>query len=230
MGKRIRILVLFGGIGMSMAIVLITFVAYAHKEAVPYLPEGNTYDFGSIEEDETVSHSFTIYNRGNTTLEIHKLMSSCSCTKAEITQDMIEPGHYASVMVFYKARPLKMEDYIAVNVLTNSERMPVIPLRLICRVKTRLFWSPTSISLSKKNSENELFVSKNYAKQLELEDYMPMSEHISIMHSVNENGYVFLFKLLESCPYGNWNEEVDMHFTVDGKKKTISIPVYILNK
>src|SRR6185295_5760287 len=56
-----------------------------------YFPESN-YDFGSIAEGDSVIHEFHFYNRGNASLLITNVSSSCGCTIPKVYKDRLNPG------------------------------------------------------------------------------------------------------------------------------------------
>jgi hypothetical protein len=63
---------------------------------IKVIPE--TYNFGNI-PPEKVSHTFSVENIGESTLEIFKVSTSCGCTTASIDRRMIEPGESAKMVV-----------------------------------------------------------------------------------------------------------------------------------
>lgn len=61
-----------------------------------------THDFGVIPQfGGTVEADFTVTNRGEETLEIGDITTSCSCTSAAIAESSIEPGESTTLTVIF---------------------------------------------------------------------------------------------------------------------------------
>ncbi|HKI79369.1 MAG TPA: DUF1573 domain-containing protein [Ignavibacteriaceae bacterium] len=58
-----------------------------------------TFDFGDVKKGEVVSHNFTIVNRGNSTLEIKRIRTSCGCTAALLNKTKLEAGESGVIHV-----------------------------------------------------------------------------------------------------------------------------------
>ncbi len=50
------------------------------------------HDFGEIQEGFAVAHVFTIENRGDELLEIHRVAASCGCTTTALATNRLAPG------------------------------------------------------------------------------------------------------------------------------------------
>jgi rhodanese-related sulfurtransferase len=55
------------------------------------------YDFGTVDNQNTIEHTFIIKNTGDTTLEITQVKPACGCTVAELTEKMVPPGGISHV-------------------------------------------------------------------------------------------------------------------------------------
>jgi hypothetical protein len=64
---------------------------------------GTEHDFGRVPSRRDVAHVFAIQNRGNDDLMISNLVTSCGCTTAELTSNVIPPGKRADLTVFFDA-------------------------------------------------------------------------------------------------------------------------------
>ncbi len=56
------------------------------------------FDFGTIEPDQTVEHTFSIRNAGTGTLDIEGFRTSCGCVTVELSSLEIEPGDAADLV------------------------------------------------------------------------------------------------------------------------------------
>lgn len=85
----------------------------ADPASVPFLPEGGpqpsiflpkTYeDLGKVGTKEVVTRDFLIVNRGEAPLTISRAYTTCGCTTAEISANVIPPGKAAKVTLRFDA-------------------------------------------------------------------------------------------------------------------------------
>ena len=62
------------------------------------------HDFGSIPASETVSHEFTVSNKGGAPLNISRVQTSCGCTAAVIGHQFLKPGESTVLKVTFDPR------------------------------------------------------------------------------------------------------------------------------
>ena len=83
--------------------------------------EGREYNFGEVREsDSMVSHRFVMRNGGNEPFSIVSVAPRCSCTKANFTPKVIEPGDTTSVLVTFYPRNRSGTFIQRVAVITTS--------------------------------------------------------------------------------------------------------------
>ncbi len=68
-----------------------------------YFPE-NKYDFGSINQGDSVDHEFKFYNRGQATLLITNVSSSCGCAIPKIYKDRLGPGDSSILKIIFYSK------------------------------------------------------------------------------------------------------------------------------
>jgi hypothetical protein len=95
-----------------------------------------SYDFGTIPQ-ETVTHSFTVMNKGDKDLVIGKITTSCGCTTAKIDQKIIPPGQKATLEVTFDplAHDTKGKTTRTVHLETNDPKYPVKDVKIRAFVK-----------------------------------------------------------------------------------------------
>lgn len=60
------------------------------------------HDFGQVPQlGGVVTTEFTVFNKGDSNLEINSISTSCGCTTAEIDFNIIKPGESATLKVFF---------------------------------------------------------------------------------------------------------------------------------
>src|SRR3989344_140395 len=61
------------------------------------------YNFGNINYGDAVNYTFLVKNVGVSLLEIKRVATSCACTTAKISKEVIEPGDAAELEVTYNS-------------------------------------------------------------------------------------------------------------------------------
>lgn len=60
------------------------------------------YDFGKIRQSGgTVSKTFNVFNNGSEDVTINEVLTSCSCTTAEIDKKLLRPGEQGTLTVVF---------------------------------------------------------------------------------------------------------------------------------
>jgi hypothetical protein len=62
------------------------------------------HDFGSIPATETVSHEFTVANKGGAPLNLSRVQTSCGCTAAVLGHQFLKPGESTKLKVTFDPR------------------------------------------------------------------------------------------------------------------------------
>lgn len=79
------------------------------------------YDFGAIKEDGgVVRHDFEFTNSGDAPLVIVRVVTSCTCTKAEFSKKPIAPGQKSSIKIAYDPKKQSGVFYKAIQVFSNG--------------------------------------------------------------------------------------------------------------
>jgi hypothetical protein len=93
---------------------------------------GFSHDFGRIYSSWDVIHVFAIENRGGADLLINNLVTSCGCTTAELSSDVIPPGHRADLKVTFDAdfHPTQGQVSRLVWFATNDPGQPWVEVRV----------------------------------------------------------------------------------------------------
>jgi hypothetical protein len=74
------------------------------NEPTPLVDIPNTqHDFGRVPSRRDVAHVFAVQNTGNDDLVISSLVTSCGCTTAELSSNVIPPGERADLTVYFDA-------------------------------------------------------------------------------------------------------------------------------
>ncbi|MCF8232502.1 MAG: DUF1573 domain-containing protein [Bacteroidales bacterium] len=99
--------------------------------------EAEKYDFGTLEEGEKITHSFSFTNKGERDLIIRATDASCGCTSPEPEKKLIAPGESGSIKVIFNSRGKKGKQHQRVTVIANDPDHPVTTLHLNGTVKKK---------------------------------------------------------------------------------------------
>ncbi|MEE8389860.1 MAG: DUF1573 domain-containing protein [Anaerolineae bacterium] len=105
---------------------------------VPQLDMPNaSHDFGHIYEAWDVTHTFAVQNTGDADLVISNLVTSCGCTTADLSSNVILPGQRADLTVIFDANfhPTSGEVTRLVWFATNDPTQPWVEVRIAADVQ-----------------------------------------------------------------------------------------------
>jgi hypothetical protein len=83
--------------------------------------EQDTFRFGTVEEGERVSHSFSFVNTGKSDLVIVNAYGSCGCTVPEYSKKPVRPGQKGEINVVFDSKGRVGENVKNVTVVANTE-------------------------------------------------------------------------------------------------------------
>jgi hypothetical protein len=97
-----------------------------------------SYDFGRVYGHWDVTHIFALQNTGTADLIIGNLVTSCGCTTAELSSDVIPPGQRADLTVIFDAgfHETHGEVVRVVWFATNDLTQPWVEVRITADVQS----------------------------------------------------------------------------------------------
>ncbi len=98
-----------------------------------FFPETN-HDFGTVEEGKVVNYNFVITNKGNATLEIQDIKTSCGCTAALLNNKSIKPGEEDSIKVQLDTKNHTGKMVRTVTIKSNDPKEPSSTLTIYADV------------------------------------------------------------------------------------------------
>lgn len=115
---------------MKRALYLFLFmiaavVVQAQEEAVKTGPaiqfEEKMFDFGIINQGDTVEHTFVFQNIGTEPLKITSARGSCGCTVPKYSKEAVAPGGTGEVFVRFRSAGKMGKQNKTVTLITNAE-------------------------------------------------------------------------------------------------------------
>jgi hypothetical protein len=96
-----------------------------------------SHDFGDIYEAWDVTHTFAVQNTGDADLQISNLVTSCGCTTAELSGNIIPPGQRADLTVVFDANYHETQGEVTrlVWFATNDPTQPWVEMRITANVR-----------------------------------------------------------------------------------------------
>jgi hypothetical protein len=105
------------------------------------------FDFGTIYQEENVTHEFTFKNAGDAPLKLGKISSSCGCTAAYPSGQEIAPGKTGSIRITFSAGRMRNKVSKHIYIDTNDTTNPRATLTFTGFIKREVDIAPFGIFL-----------------------------------------------------------------------------------
>jgi len=103
-----------------------------------------SHDFGDMKQQQTVTTSVTVTNKGAGLLEIQKVEADCGCTIPTLTKTSLGPGESTEIMIEFNSQKFHGKVFKAVHINTNDPLNPLVDVMLTARVHTPLIIDPST--------------------------------------------------------------------------------------
>ena len=90
-----------------------------------------SFEFGTINQGETVNHTFTIKNEGVNDLIIRNVKTSCGCTTGKLSSERIPGGEKITMDVTFKSAGKRGRQNKAITIISNDPKNSTEILRVI---------------------------------------------------------------------------------------------------
>ena len=101
----------------------------------------DSHDFGRVLQGKTVEYIFTFENRGTDDLLIKEVTTSCGCTAALLSANVIKPGETGQIKVSYDSQGRAGKVSRTINVVSNDPVEPIIELSIAAMVDSSMHTS-----------------------------------------------------------------------------------------
>ena len=82
--------------------------------------EETTFDFGTINSGEEITHVFPFTNSGDADLVIAQVKAACGCTQPEYPKDPVAPGEKGEIKVTFRSAGIAGQVAKQVTILANT--------------------------------------------------------------------------------------------------------------
>lgn len=107
--------------------------------------DNKVYNFGKLNKGDVVEYIFKFKNEGDSTLEIHTVKPNCTCIKAELSSDKIDPKKDGTIKVVLDASKKSGKITKNIYVISNDPKVPNTILKVSADIRS------TGSSSSKKD-------------------------------------------------------------------------------
>lgn len=91
----------------------------AGQSPVIYFPE-TSHDFGSVEKGNVVDYNFKVVNKGKTPLKIIRIRTSCGCTAAVTSKNVLDPGESTEIHTEFDSSNELGKIHRSIEVISND--------------------------------------------------------------------------------------------------------------
>ncbi len=106
------------------------------------------FQFGTIAEGDRLEHVFTFANRGDQTLSIERVRSTCGCTGTLLSSREILPGKSGEVRITFNSNGMRGPITKWVYIYSNDPATPKAALRIAGLVKPEIDIQPDRLQLT----------------------------------------------------------------------------------
>jgi len=205
-------------------------VASKPTMSVPKLVIKDTsFDFGTVNSGEIVSHVFEVSNEGKVPLLITSHQAVCGCTSSVLDDSEVLPGETSRIQATFDTAGFSGAESKVIRVETNDPYSPSFALTLKGLVLRQISVLPERVAFGKVRrgtspvKEVVITVDKSVAQIKEID---VLSEQIVIADRKDSNGSIsFLVRLKDDTPVGTFRNDVIIK-TSSEEFPILTLPVF----
>lgn len=218
--------------GAGLALVCAAGLAAAEEARPRVVLDQPVFDFGTVDRGARVDHTFRVPNRGDATLRIDHVKSSCGCTVAVLSEREVPPGGEARVAVSLDTARLAGRTTKTVNVYTNDPDAPVVGLSLAGQVVADLVLTPELLYLGHirrgESTRREVVITSGRpGDRYVVERVEPTSPHVHarLEPRTDGTGQRLVVELDSDLALGHFDEQLRLH-TTSPRDPVLVLPVF----
>jgi len=191
------------------------------------------YDFGKVEQGDQVNHLFRFTNQGERDLRIESVKTSCGCTAAVISSEVIAPGKEGTISATFDTSKFFGEKVKEITVHSNDPAQPVTTLTLQGEILVEVAVEPAQVYLSKvrrgAGTTQTVELLYDASKEIAITNVTSDSPLITVqteeLAKNGKKGKKLLVTLRKDAPLGRISTEITVK-TTSQKRPSLSIPVF----
>jgi hypothetical protein len=173
-------------------------------------------EFGVMEQRTERDTVFTFTNIGDEPLRILDVRTSCGCTAALASEDVISPGAKGTIKVTFNSKSFRGNVTKTVIVTSNDPSEPKTNLKVMADVRPTVNYSPTAIDLGVvrrgEKATRSIRLASEKSKPITLKEVKLSEEHFTWTQRQEAHPestvYVMDVSLLASAPMGRMSERL----------------------
>jgi len=193
----------------------------------------SVFDFGKVEQGAQVNHLFRFTNQGGQDLRIESIKTSCGCTAAVISSEVIGPGQEGTISATFDTARFSGEKAKSVSVYSNDPLQPVTILTLQGEITVEVEVDPPQLYLGRVRRGEETVRSVDVvydaSKSLSITKVENTSPLLTVraqdIETQGRKGKKLIVTLKKEAPLGRINDEIKV-ITTSEKRPVIEIPVF----
>ncbi|MFC1467666.1 DUF1573 domain-containing protein [Verrucomicrobiota bacterium] len=161
-------------------VALIAITEAATAAPVIYCEQAE-WDFGAISDAVSVTNRFLIENRGDSSLLVTDVKSSCGCTTVSLPNKQLAPGGLLPVSVVFNPKKRSGKQRKTIRVYSNDSNTPELKLTLSGRVNPQVITMPSAITFVARPSDKmiERRLTLTYDRPVQIKSIETVSEAVT---------------------------------------------------
>jgi hypothetical protein len=192
--------------------------------------ENPDFNFGQIFKGQKIEHIYEFENRGNDTLNVGKVKTSCGCTAVILTNDTIPPGKTGEIRATFDSGSRTGNVTKSISVISNDPECPSYKLTISGEIIEDVSIKPRNIdfglvSLGEKTNKTVTIKSQT-TPDFKIKKITPSKPFINTSIAEEKNGEYVISVALEHNPeIGRFSGGIYLE-TNSQMQKTVTVPFF----
>ena len=191
------------------------------------------FDFGKVEQGAQVNHLFRFTNEGGRDLRIESVKTSCGCTAAVISSEVLAPGQEGTISAIFDTARFSGEKVKEISVYSNDPAQPVTTLTLQGEITVEVEVNPPQLYLGRVRRGEETVRSVDVVydadKSITITKVETSSPFLTIQTQdvalEGRKGKKLIVTLKKDAPLGRLSDAITITTTSE-KRPSFEIPVF----
>lgn len=191
------------------------------------------FDFGTVDNSQSVEHTYVLRNEGDLTLEIGQARPSCGCTVASITERNVPPGGETKITARLSLTGRQGPQHKAITVESNDPKQPQYILTLKGVAGTVMDVQPARVMQAQipagTQPTNTVTIAGLPGTTFQITNLEATTDRIKAAVETVESGRVYRVNVWPSQPMEPGQIEATMVIHTDHPQKpTVEVPVVLM--